>query len=106
VLEQLARQSMLRAQLAMMLGVGVLSAFLNNTAAVAILIPIVIGAATRAGTSPSRLLMPLSFAGMFGGVCTLIGTSTNLLGSSIAERHGQPAFGMFEFSTLGLAFFA
>jgi len=56
--------------------------------------------------SPSRLLMPLSFASMFGGVCTLIGTSTNILVSSIAATRGQPAFGMFEFLPLGGVMFA
>ncbi len=105
-LERIAARSIVGAQLVMMLGVGVISAFLNNTAAVAILIPVIIAVAERTKTSASQWLMPLSFASMFGGVCTLIGTSTNLLGSSIAERHGQPAFGMFEFSSLGLIFFA
>jgi di/tricarboxylate transporter len=56
--------------------------------------------------SPSKLLMPLSFASMFGGVCTLIGSSTNILVSSIAERYGQPGLGMFEMTQLGLVFFA
>jgi len=50
--------------------------------------------------------MPVSFASMFGGICTLIGTSTNILVSAIAVEHGLPAFGMFEFSALGLVFFA
>jgi di/tricarboxylate transporter len=49
--------------------------------------------------------MPLSYASMFGGVCTLLGTSTNILGNSIAVQRGLPAFGMFEFSKLGLIFF-
>jgi di/tricarboxylate transporter len=49
--------------------------------------------------------MPLSFASMFGGVCTLIGTSTNILVSSLLERQGQPALGMFEFTRMGLIFF-
>jgi di/tricarboxylate transporter len=90
----------------MMLMVGTLSAVINNTAAVAIFLPIVLGIARETGASPGRLLMPLSFASMFGGVCTLVGTSTNILVSSIAERHGLPAFGMFEMTGLGLIFFA
>ena len=90
----------------MMLMVGVLSAFINNTAAVAIFLPITMGIARDAGVSPGRLLMPLSFASMFGGVCTHIGTSTNILVSSIAERHGLAPFGMFEMTGLGLIFFA
>ncbi|MRR56485.1 MAG: SLC13 family permease, partial [Deltaproteobacteria bacterium] len=90
----------------MMLLVGGLSAFINNTAAVAVFLPVVLTIARDTGASPARLLMPLSFASMFGGVCTLVGTSTNILVSSIAERHGLPAFGMFEFTRLGLIFFA
>jgi di/tricarboxylate transporter len=89
----------------MMLMVGGLSAFINNTAAVAVFLPVVLTIARDTGASPARLLMPLSFASMFGGVCTLVGTSTNILVSSIAERHGLPAFGMFEFTRLGLIFF-
>jgi di/tricarboxylate transporter len=90
----------------LMVGVGVLSSFLNNTAAVAILIPVVISTSRRVGTSPSKYLMPLSFASMFGGMCTVLGTSTNILASSIAEQEGLEPFGMFEFTKLGLIFFA
>ncbi len=86
--------------------IGVISAFINNTAAVAIFIPIVLSVGLKLNVSPSKLLMPLSFASMFGGVCTLIGTSTNILVSAIAEQHGQPPFSMFEFTPLGLIFFA
>lgn len=87
-----------------MIFAGALSAFVNNTPVVAIFIPILVGVAREIGRSPSELLMPLSFASMFGGVCTLIGTSTNILLSSIAVRYGQPEFTMFEFTTLGLIF--
>ncbi len=87
---------------AMMLVVAATSAFINNTAAVAIFIPVTIGVAARLRVSPTKLLMPLSFAAMLGGVCTLVGTSTNLLVSSIAEENGQPPFSMFEFAPLGL----
>jgi di/tricarboxylate transporter len=92
--------------IALMLLIGVVSAFINNTAAVAIFLPIVLGLARDTGISPSKLLIPLSFASMFGGVCTLIGTSTNILVSSIAEQHGLAPFGMFELSRLGLVLFA
>jgi len=90
----------------LMLTVGLLSAFINNTAAVAIFLPVVLAIARDTGVAAGRLLMPLSFASMFGGVCTLVGTSTNILVSSIAERHGLAPFGMFEMSSLGLIFFA
>ena len=105
-LGRLARHSSRLMLFVLMVGVGVLSSFLNNTAAVAILIPVVIVVARRAKTSPSKLLMPLSFASMFGGMCTVLGTSTNILASSIAEQAGLGAFSMFEFTKLGIIFFA
>jgi di/tricarboxylate transporter len=89
----------------MMLMVGLLSAFITNTAAVAIFLPIALGLARETRVAAGRLLMPLSFASMFGGVCTLVGTSTNILVSSIAERHGLAPIGMFEPTALGLIFF-
>ncbi|CAN5140391.1 SLC13 family permease [soil metagenome] len=89
-----------------MIAVGFFSAFINNTPVVAIFIPILLGVAKDIKTSASKLLMPMSFASMFGGVCTLIGTSTNILVSSLAERQGQPAFSMFEIAPLGLIMFS
>jgi len=85
-----------------MLVAGAASAFVNNTAVVAILMPVTLEVGRLSKISPSRLLMPLSFASMFGGVCTIIGTSTNILVSSIAERHGSRPFSMFELSEMGL----
>ncbi|HQZ97756.1 MAG TPA: SLC13 family permease [Pyrinomonadaceae bacterium] len=92
--------------LLVMIIVGVLSAFINNTPVIAIFLPILLGAARETGISASKILMPVSFASMFGGVCTLIGTSTNILVSSIAEKNNLPAFTMFEFAPLGLIMFA
>jgi len=89
-----------------MISVGILSAFINNTPVVAVFIPVVLGLAASNKISPSKILMPLSFASMFGGVCTLIGTSTNILVSSIAVQYNQQPFSMFEFTSLGLIFFA
>ena len=105
-LRRLARRSSALMLFVLMTSVGVLSSFLNNTAAVAILIPVVIVVARRVDTSPSKLLMPLSFASMFGGMCTVLGTSTNILASGIAEQEGLEPFGMFEFTKLGVIFFA
>ena len=85
-----------------MLGVGVVSAFINNTATVAVFLPLVLLVCARYNVPPSRMLIPLSFASQFGGVCTLIGTSTNLLVSSISQKAGYGAFSMFEFGPLGL----
>ncbi|WP_372912537.1 SLC13 family permease [Salinigranum sp.] len=90
-------------QLAATIGVvGPISGFINNTAAVAILLPMVTDLAERGGTSPSKLLLPLSYASMFGGMLTLIGTSTNILASELADRLLGEPFGMFEFTQLGL----
>jgi len=88
----------------MMLLAGACSAFINNTAVVAMLLPITLEVSRLTRISPSKLLMPLSFSSMFGGTCTLIGTSTNLLINSIAIDHGQPAFSMFEFTRLGIIY--
>ncbi len=87
------------------ISVGFFSAFINNTPVVAIFIPILLKVANDIKASPSKLLMPMSFASMFGGVCTLIGTSTNILVSSIAEEAGLRAFSMFEFAPIGLLLF-
>jgi di/tricarboxylate transporter len=81
------------------------SAFINNTAAVAVFIPLVLTLSARRKIAASRLLIPLSYASQFGGVCTLIGTSTNLLVSAISRQAGHGAFSMFEFSRMGLIFF-
>jgi di/tricarboxylate transporter len=105
VLTRIGRISFWLVLVMLMLIIGFLSAVINNTAAVAIFLPVVLGIARETGVSAARLLMPLSFASMFGGVCTLLGTSTNILVSSIAERHGLAPFGMFEMSSLGLIFF-
>ncbi|MFQ5599819.1 MAG: SLC13 family permease [Candidatus Krumholzibacteriia bacterium] len=104
-LASVGKRSFWFALFTIMVVVGALSAFINNTAAVAIFLPIVLGVARDTRISPSKWLMPLSFASMFGGVCTLIGTSTNILVSSITEQHGQPPFAMFEFARLGLLMF-
>jgi len=89
-----------------MVTVTVMSAFVNNTAAVAVFIPLVTVLANRRRIAASKLLIPLSYASQFGGVCTLIGTSTNLLVSAISEEAGYGAFSMFEFTRMGLVLFA
>lgn len=77
------------------------SGFINNTPVVAILVPVISDLAHKGNTSPSKLLIPLSFASMFGGMLTLIGTSTNLLASSVSERLISRWFSMFTFTALG-----
>jgi di/tricarboxylate transporter len=78
------------------------SAFLNNTPIVAMLSPLVANWADRNGVSPSRYLMPLSFAVILGGVGTTIGTSTNLVVSGLMEADGFGPMGLFEITRLGL----
>jgi len=80
---------------------AVLSAFTNNTAVITMFLPIMIAMGDRKGISPSKLLMPLAFISILGGLCTLIGTSTNLLVNSIARQYKIEPFGFFEFSRIG-----
>ncbi len=100
----LMQSSETRQILVIALLVGPVSGFINNTAAVAIAIPLVLDVARRTGAPAARLLMPVSFFGMLGGTLTLVGTSTNILASSLLRE--DPSFGreirMFEFSHLGL----
>lgn len=77
---------------------GISSAFINDSAVVSILIPMVLLVCREANISPARLLIPVSFSALMGGTCTLIGTSTNILVGSYAEKSGLPPFGMFEFT--------
>ena len=81
--------------------VSSISAFVNNTAAVAVFIPVVIEVCRRTGASPSRVLMPMSHAATFGGMCTLIGTSTNLVAHEFARSYGLRGFSMFELGKVG-----
>jgi di/tricarboxylate transporter len=78
------------------------SAVLNNTPIVAMLVSQVSDWAQRRGQSPSRYLMPLSFAAILGGVVTTIGTSTNLVVSGLLEASGEAPLGMFEITAVGL----
>ena len=86
--------------------VSIISGFINNTAAVAIFIPLGIDLCQRFNISPTKILLPLSYAAIFGGTLTLIGTSTNLIVSSIMENVNLKPFTMFEFTKLGLIFMA
>ena len=85
---------------------SLISGFLNNTAAVAIFIPLAINLCRKFHVSPTRILMPLSYAAIFGGTLTLVGTSTNLVVRSVMEVEGLQPFRMFEFTKLGLIFLA
>lgn len=98
------RENFTRGMILMMVLIAVISAFINNTPIVAVFIPVVIQIAHVSGHSPSKMLIPMSFASIFGGSCTLIGTSTNILVSGIAEKSGLPGIGMFDLAGMGLIF--
>ncbi|WP_374642570.1 SLC13 family permease [Tabrizicola sp.] len=83
--------------------IALASAFMNNTPLVAVMIPVVIQLAVKIGTSPSKLLIPLSYMTVLGGMITLIGTSTNLLVDGVAVKQGLEHFSLFEIAPLGIA---
>ena len=85
---------------------AIASAFINNTAIVIVLLPIMLRISKITKISLNRLLMPMSFAAMVGGSATVIGTSTNLVVSSISENSGYGSFGIFEFTAIGVVMVA
>ncbi|TLY52165.1 MAG: SLC13 family permease [Gammaproteobacteria bacterium] len=87
--------------LALMLAIAPMGAFVKNVALVATFLPLALRVCANTNTSPARILMPMAYAAQMGGVCTLIGTSSNLLADSLATQHGLPGFGLFEFTRLG-----
>ncbi|NUQ01837.1 MAG: SLC13 family permease, partial [Armatimonadetes bacterium] len=90
------------AYLLLLLGVGLASGFLSNTAVVVIFLPVLLTACRDARISPSKVLIPLSYLSIAGGACTLIGTSTNIVVSSLLPRFGLEPVGMFEVTPVGL----
>ncbi len=84
-----------------MLTSGVLSAFMNNIGVAALMLPVVMDVARRTGRPPSRLLMPLAFGSLLGGLTTLIGTPPNLLVSEALRASGGEPFGLFDFAPVG-----
>jgi di/tricarboxylate transporter len=88
----------------LMVGAAALSAAMNNVAAVAVLLPAVMGICRRIGVSPSRLLLPMSYGAIMGGTLTLMGTPPNLIVSDVLRQHGLAPLGFFETTTLGLPF--
>lgn len=102
--EKWAGGSLSRAIAILALIVIPLSAFMNNTPVVIVFLPVLMAFARSTGLKASKLLIPLSFLSILGGTITLIGTSTNLLVSGLSKQQGQPAFGIFEISGLGIVY--
>ncbi len=95
-------KTVLSAQIRLLLPVTTLSAFLNNTPIVAMFMPVVDDICKKSRISPSKLFMPMAFAATFGGVCSMIGTSTNLVVKAQMSQEGLPAFSMFDIAWVGL----
>ena len=94
--------TVLKAQLRMLPPIAFISAFLNNTPVVVIFAPIIKRWAKKVKLSPTYFLIPLSYVTIFGGVCTLIGTSTNLVVHSMIQAEGMKGFSMFELGKVGI----
>ncbi len=85
--------------------VGPISAFINNTAVVAVFLPIIEDWCKKQGISTSKMLIPLSYVSILGGIITVIGTSTNILASNVSNKLGYQEFSLFQFTTVGLIIF-
>ena len=82
--------------------VAAASAFINNTPVVVLFIPIMLAISCEYGISPSKFLIPVSYASILAGTCTLVGTSTNIIVSDLSDQYGYGALGMFELALLGV----
>lgn len=101
-LERFAGGRPVRLVVMIMLVAALLSAFMNNIAAVAVLMPAVGSISRRSGISPGRLFMPLSFGAILGGTTTLVGTPPNIVAADILEQQGLEPFSLFDFTPIGL----
>lgn len=90
------------AQLRVLFPVATMSAFLNNTPIVAMFMPVCDDLCKKANISPSKLFMPMAYAATLGGVCTMIGTSTNLVVNAALEKSGRPTFQMWDIAWVGI----
>ncbi|MFL7871195.1 MAG: SLC13 family permease [Anaerolineales bacterium] len=99
---RLSGESEMRLIVVIMLTCGLMSAFMNNVGATAMLLPAVVSVAKQTNIPASKLLIPLSFSSLLGGKMTLIGTPANILATSIVEKYGLPTFGFFDFTPIGV----
>lgn len=99
---RLAGRGELRLLVVIMLTAGIMSAFMNNVGVAALLLPVVMDIARRTGRPPSKLLMPLAFGSLLGGLTTLIGTPPNILASDALRDFGLRPFGLFDYTPVGL----
>lgn len=100
---RLAGNSEARLVAVIMACVALFSAFINNIGSTAVLMPVVIGMARKINVSPSKLLIPLAFGSLLGGVCTLVGTPPNILMNALLQQYRGESFSMFSFTPVGLA---
>ncbi len=98
---RVAGRNEIRMVITIIVTAGVLSAFMNNIGVAALMLPVVIDIARRTRLAPSRLLMPLAYGSLLGGLTTLIGTPPNLLISAALDEAGHAAFGLFDFTPIG-----
>ncbi|MDF1753773.1 MAG: SLC13 family permease [Verrucomicrobiales bacterium] len=98
---KIAGQTEPRIIITIMLATGILSAFMNNIGVAALMLPVVMDIARKTRTSPSRLLMPMAYASLLGGLTTLIGTPPNLVASNALNEAGYGTFKLFEFAPIG-----
>jgi di/tricarboxylate transporter len=99
---QYARGNAKIAMILTLMMVGIASAFINNTPVVVLFIPIILSVTCEYNLSPSKFLIPISYASILAGNCTLIGTSTNIIISNLSAMHGYGSISMFELSYLGV----
>lgn len=103
---RVAGRSQTRLTVTIMLAVAGVSAVMNNVGATAVMLPVVVGLARQNNIRPSKLLIPLSFGALQGGLLTLIGRPSNIIVSDALQQHTGEAFGMFDFTPIGLVLLA
>jgi len=99
---KVARKNLTAALALILFSVAILSAFINNTPVVILFIPVVMAMCCELGLSPSKFLIPVSYASILAGTCTLIGTSTNIIISDLSAQYGYGSLSMFELAIIGV----